>query len=373
MRTPFARRNITHRKARAAVALAGVCFSVLLVFMQTGFYNAIMTAAGYLYRAVDADIFVVSNVYESIAQAGTIPRERLAQARAVEGVEDASGMLIGLPLWRNPQTRLRDPILLMGIDPDRYPFRLSRDLAPQLANGAILVDALSRPRFGRPRSGMVTEVADVQVHVVGVYTMGGGFVADGTAITDDDTFVRIVPGRSVSSPTLGLVRVRRGADLQAVIAGLRARYPQDVEVFTRAEMIAREENYWAVYTSVGPVFGLGSALGLVIGVVILYQVMVTDMATHIAEYATLKALGYGNARLRWIVLQEATIFSVAGFVSGWLLSIQLYRVVGQLSGLAMELSAERAFAVFLLTLLMCWTAGLLSTRQLAKADPADLF
>jgi putative ABC transport system permease protein len=371
-RTPIAWRNLTHRKVRALVALSGVCFSVLLVFMQIGFYSAVLSAASAVYHRMDSDIFLTSPAYVFLGRMGSVPRERLFQARGVNGVVQAAPFYADTQLWRNPETRLRYQMLIMGFEPSLDLLGVSGNSDSRLENGRILIDSLTRPHFGPQATGTVTELGDRQVQIAGQYQIGPGFATDGAAIMDDDTFIRITKG-SIEKPGLIAVRTSPGADIQEVAAALRKALPEDTRVFTREEMIQREEDYWAIQTSIGPVFAAGAVLGLIIGIVILYQVMVTDIANHIREYATLKALGYGPRRLQAIVLQEVSAFSAAGFLVGWLLSAILYKVVRDETGLPMSMPPGRTLMIFVLTLLMCWTAGLLSTRKLHKANPAELF
>ena len=371
-RTPFAWRNLTHRKVRALVALSGVCFSVLLVFMQIGFYSAVITAASAVYRRMDADIFLTSPTYVFLGRTGSIPRERLFQAQGVNGVRGIAPFYVDTQLYRNPETRQRHPMLVMGFEASTNPLRVSEASAPRLENGRILIDSLSAPHFGSQNTGTVTELGNRQVQIAGQYRLGPGFASDGAALMDDDTFVRVTEG-SIAKPSFGVIRIADGADAAQVAAALRKVLPYDTSVLTRKEFIQREEDYWAVQTSIGPVFAAGAVLGLVIGVVILYQVMVTDIANHIREYATLKALGYSARRLQWIVLQEVSAFSLVGFVAGWLMSTGLFKVVRDATGLPMSMSVLQTASIFLLTLLMCWAAGLLSTRRLQKANPAELF
>ena len=114
-------------------------------------------------------------------------------------------------------------------------------------------------------------------------------------------------------------------------------------------------------------------IGVLVGLVIVYQVLSTDVADHLREYATLKAVGYPGRFFLGIVFEEAVILGVLGFVPGLLISVGLYAVVAAQTGLPMALTAGRAAAVLVGTVLMCTLAGALATRRLARADPADLF
>ena len=371
--TPFAWRNLTHRKVRALVALTGVSFSVLLMFMQVGFYDAILASATAPYRTMNGDIFLTSPLYVYLGRTGSIPRQRLFQVEGVAGVRTADAFFADILMWRNTETHLRHPMLVMAFAPSSGLMNISRESMQLLGDGRILVDSLTRPHFGPQVVGLVTEIGDRQVSIAGQYRIGPGFATDGAAIMDDDTFIRMFKRGSIESPSFGVVRTKAGADVTIIAAALRRMVPADTRVFTREEMILREEDYWANQTSIGPVFAAGAVLGLVIGIVILYQVMATDITNRIREYATLKALGYEGFRLTWIVLQEVSAFSLAGSAVGVLLSAGLYWIVRDSTGLPMTMEPGRCASILLLTFLMCWTAGLLAVRKLRKADPAELF
>jgi len=371
-RTPFALRNLTHRKVRALVALSGVSFSVLLIFMQSGFYFAILDSATAVYRAMDADIFLTSPLYAYIGRTSVISRQRLSQVAGMDGVRDVASLYADTQLWRNPETRLRYPVLVLAFDPSRDLLNVSTNTAEILKDGQILLDTLTRPYFGPQNLGLTTEIGDYRIRIAGHYSIGPGFATDGAAIMSDDTFIRIVKSRSIEQPSVGIIRLRPGVDPAKTAAALRHTLVPDTRVFTRAEMIAREEDYWITQTSIGPVFALGGVLGLVIGGVIVYQVMVSDIANRLREYATLKAIGYDSLRLRAIIFEEVSVFSVLGFLVGATLSAGLYKIVQDGTGLPMSLDLARSAGIFVLTFLMCWTAGLLASRKLRQADPADL-
>jgi len=371
-RTPFAWRNVTHRRVRSFVALSGVAFSVLLVFLQLGFYFAVLASSTAVYRALDGDIFLVSPLYVYLGRTGTIPRQRLYQAEGFAGVRDVTPFYADIEVWRNPETRLRHQMLVMGIDPEKHLLKLPADTKLLLKDDQVLIDSLTRSQFGPLDVGVTSEIADTQVRIAGQYRIGPGFATDGAVIMSDDSFVRIFRRRGIEDISVGVIRIMRGADANAIAGELRRVLPLDTRVYTRAEMIAREQDYWARQTSIGPVFASGALLALVIGIVIVYQVMVTDIANRLPEYATLKALGYDSRHLRWIIFQEVSAFAVAGFIFGLIFSAGLYKVVFIETALPMAMNGFLVIAVSVATLAMCWIAGLLATRKLRLADPADL-
>jgi putative ABC transport system permease protein len=203
--------------------------------------------------------------------------------------------------------------------------------------------------------------------------MGTSFGVDGTVLTSDLNFVRINPHLDLGHVGIGVVQLRPGADPVAVQAAMRARLPGDVKILTRAEMLAAEVHYWASATPIGFVFAFGVVIGLVVGMIIVYQILFADISDHLKEYATLKAMGYTNRYLSAVVLMEASILAVAGFLPGVAVCGRLYAVARQATMLPMAITLDRAAQVFALTLVMCWASAMIAMRKLRAADPADVF
>ena len=107
--------------------------------------------------------------------------------------------------------------------------------------------------------------------------------------------------------------------------------------------------------------------------IIVYQVLSTDVADHIREYATFKAIGYSQRFFLGIVFEEAVILAVLGFVPGVVIAVGLYAAVSAATGLPVAMTPARAVLVLGGTLLMCAISGAVATRRLARANPADLF
>jgi len=376
MKTQLAWLNLLHQKTRTIVAVAGVSFAVVLVLLQLGFLSAVRTTATLVYDQLDFDILLASRQYLYLAKSGTIKRVRLVQANAVPGVVGTGALDIGFQLWRNADTGQRRGIMIYAIDPSGHVFKHEeiRDQQDRLETpNTVLIDSMTRKEFGPLTAGVVTEVGRHRVEIAGVYTLGNGFGADGDMLTSDDTFRRLLPYRLPTETSLGLVRIAPGADPNAVAAELRRILPQDVQVITRAELNAHERHHWIVKTSVGVIFGFGVFVAVLVGTAIVYQVLSSDIATHLPEYATLKAMGYPRRYLSRLVLQQAWILSVAGFVPGLLLAGLLYKITERAAHIPIEMTAGRAVTVLALSVVMCSISGLASLAKVHSADPADLF
>jgi putative ABC transport system permease protein len=284
--------------------------------------------------------------------------------------------------WKNPETGRTRDVFILGVDPSRDVLDLA-DVRAQMAllryPDVVLFDALSRPEYGPVAATLAaghelsTEVLHRNVTVRGLFRMGTSFGIDGTILTSDINFTRILPHVPLTKVTIGVVRLEPEADVTAVQAALRAHLPRDVKILTRQEMLDAEVGYWARATPIGFVFTFGVVMGLVVGMIIVYQILFADIADHLQEYATLKALGYTNRYLAHVVLMEASILGAVGFLPAVAICQQLYALTEQATKLPMVIEPMRAAEVLGLTLVMCCVSALIAMRKLRAADPADVF
>jgi putative ABC transport system permease protein len=380
MRTPLAWLNLLHERTRLTVAIAGVAFATLLIFLNLGFLGALATTASQIYSRMNAQIFLISPQSLEISTTETFPQERLYQVAGIEGVQRVMPLYVGYQQWRNPETRRNRSMFVYGINPRDPVFTLPELQQPETIAvlerpDTVLIDRFSRPEFGPQTTGLETESDRRRVEIGGQYSLGGGFAADGTLITSDQNFRRLFDPRPLDRIDLGLIQLQPGANVEAIVQAVRAKLPQDVLVLTQAEIIERERTYWIATTSIGFIFSLGVIVSFIVGTVIVYQILYTDIASHIAEYATLKAMGYRSRYLFSVVLQEAVLLAGMGYVPGLVLSIGLYTLATKATSgsLPMSMNLGRAIFVLFLTLFMCSVSGLISVRKVISADPAEVF
>jgi putative ABC transport system permease protein len=381
-RTPLGWLQLRRDPGRLGVALAGIAFADVLMFMQLGFQNSLYDSNTRVDRAMRADIIISSPKALNLQNLSTFSRRRLFQAMDTPGVETASGLYIGTLTWRNPQTRLTATVQVLGFDPDIPAFNLP-DVNQQLDKikipDVVLFDRGARGKYAeaiaRVDKGetVTTEVEKRTLTIGGLFRLGASFGADASLMASDQTFLRLFPRRDPASVSLGLVRLKPGYDPQQVAAAMKSHLPEDVRVLTAKEFIQFEENYWRVASPVGFIFGLGTAMAFVVGVVIVYQVLSTDVNAHIKEYATFKAMGYDNSYLLSVVFEEAIILAFLGFIPGFFLPNVLYALAAKATALPLYMTFSRAVLVFTLTLVMCMLSGAIATRKLQSADPADMF
>ena len=375
-------RQLRAERARLLTAIAGVMFACVLVLMQLGFRAALFDSATALPQVMRSELFLINPLTTALFRAEPIPRMRAYQTLAVPEVTQAVPIYLAQEPWRNPETGTHRVIQLIGFDAQAGAVAIP-GLAPLAAaltrRDTVAFDSLSRPEFGdiprmfAERRGLKAQLGDREVEVAGLVQLGASFAADGNVVMTETNFRRLVPDSRASDAALIALRLTKGANVAQVRDRLTKLLPPDVQVVTHAELVQWEKNFWDQQTPIGIIFAFGSLMGLMVGMVIVYQILFTDVCSHLRGYATLKALGFSHRYLQFVVLGEAAILACLGFLPGLLLSAVLYRFVGRAAYLPLELTSDRCVAVFTMILAMCMFAGLLALRKLREADPASVF
>ena len=381
-RIPLAWLLLTRQPMRLAVALAGIAFAGILMFMQLGFRDGLFEASVTVHKLFDTDVVLLSPRTTSSIGMASFPRRRLVQTLADPEVVGISPVNWNLLLWRNPEARTTRSILTLGFEPDDPIF-----LDPAISNqakllqnrGWILFDERSRPEFG-PVSAWLkqgrtveTEVSGERIRVAGLVSLGPSFGADGNMITSRETYLRLIPNSPPGSIELGLIRLQPGADPDAAVSRLKRLLPGDVRVLTKAGFEELEKTYWRTSTAIGFIFTLGAGMGFVVGCVIVYQILYSDVSDHLPEYATLMAMGYRLPSLLGVVAREGLLLAVLGYVPAYIAGQGLYALVRSGTRLPVVMDPQRALLVFSMILVMCLGSAGLAMRRLGDADPAEIF
>ena len=373
--------QLVTEKRRLAAALAGIAFAVMLQLAQFGFRDALFESATVFHRHLIADLIMTSSQYENEVTPGSVTRRRLYQTLGAPGVESVTPVYLGGAAFKNVVTGQDKMIVVIAFEPDQIVLNLP-DVNANAQRLKILdvalFDAQARPEFGpivsqfREHQIVTTEVAGRRTEIRGLFDLGVSFAGNGHLVVSDETFRKMFK-RSESVFEFGLIRLKPGTNIAEVQADLRHRLPNDVKVLTRYEMEQLEKAFWNSATPIGFIFVLGAVVGLLVGVVIVYQILYTDVSDHLAEYATMKAMGFSDRHLYVVVFDEAIVLSVFGFPVGLGLAQLIYMATRSATHLPVEMTVPRAAMVFVLTVFMCVFSGFVAVRKLRAADPAEVF
>lgn len=381
-RTPLGWIQLRHDTTRLLVSIGGIAFADILMFMQLGILNALYDSNTALHRQLQTDIVLISTQARQLTNLSSFPRRRLYQAMDVPGVASAEALYINFIDWKHPKTQQKTAMLVVGVNPDHKAIALpevNQNLDKIKLPDTVLFDRASRGDYqwviDQVNQGktVTTEIERITITIDGLFELGASFTTDGTLITSDQSFLRLFPKRQAGQISLGFVQVQSGYDAEQVVKVLNEYLPKDVKALTKQEFIDFEKAYVDQNQPIAFVFGLATVIGFIVGVVIVYQILSTDVNDHLAEYATFKAMGYRDRYLLGVIFEEALILAAIGFIPGVGVSLGLYSLLRQVGALPVYMPLLRLLLVFTLTVVMCSVSGIVATRKLRSADPADIF
>ncbi len=373
---PLAWKNVIHKKLRTAVAVAGVAFSILMIFLQLGFFGSVKNTANSLFNQFDFDLVLVSPNYRWVAETSHFPRTRIFQGEALGAIKKIEPIYTEYSKWKNTETGVLSKLLIIGFDPRGYPFKsqeIKKSLSKIQKPDTLLIDKLSLPLFGPKDIGLSTEIENRKITIRGQFTWGIGFSADGAVVMSDQNFLRLFPEKSLDKIGLALVTLEDGISLEIGKKNLLETLPEDVKVYTRSEIGEKEFDFWLNVTATGPMFGAGVIITFIVGMVVLYQILSNEIMDNIKEYATLKAMGYKNSYFTQTVLKHGAFIAVLGYLPAFGLSFLLYDVTRSATNLPIYMTEARALFVLILSVFMCAISGYLSLGKIRMADPGELF
>lgn len=378
---PLALRNLTADRRRLARSIFGIAFAVVLMLVEFGFRNAFLESSLQLIRHMDGDIVLLSSTKYRTGRTDAFSRRQLYLANSVEGVASIRPIYGNVTLWKNPQSGKNFTINVYGFDPDASPW-----LWPEIAThhdalkqpDTVMFDSHARSFLGRVADGTETELGRRRVRIVGTFPLGPDFLADGTLLTSDRNFLKVFARGALAAGELadvefGVIKVTPGTAVATVKAALQQALSPSVLPLTKTELIALETTFQTKTSSVGPIFDLGAVIGFVVGMLISYQILYTDLSDQLPQYATLRAIGFDDRYLIGSVIKQAVLYAVAAMVPAWLAADILFHAIGDYSLLPMQLTPGLLLLSAALTLTMCLLSGLVAMRRVLDADPAEVF
>ena len=374
-------RQLIFDRTKLIAAVSGVLFACVLVFMQLGFRDSLYASAASAPTKLSGDLFLMHKQSEAMWRPVQFKRSELMRALGNPAVAEVYPLYLALAPFKNIETQVKRTLMVYGLDPDSRIFDLEGVRNKQIElrlKDTVLFDEYSRPEFGPMRQLLakeqnVTEINDYKVTILGLFRLGVSFASDGNVITSDLNFMRIFPGRNLNDIDLGVIRLYPGASVKQVQSELGDRLNEFVNIFTYDELLQYEKNYWANIAPIGFIFGFGTVMGLVVGLVIVYQILFTDITNHHNEFATLKAMGYEHGYFVRVVFASAFFLAILGFIPGYILSVGLYQLAESQIFMPMSMTISKVMTVFMFILSMCAMAGFLAIHKLKAANPADMF
>ena len=336
---------------------------------------------------INTDIVIRTKSRFMLSSGQQMPLHYVISARSCEGVESAEPLYI-----ENIASEIRRlgfsarKIRVIAFDPNSDTFKKFglKSVAEQLAGqGTAAADVKSKSMFGLPREASELngrsfgELRGKQVRIVALFESGIDFSNDGNLVMTPENFANYFSFRGNGDPLsmvdYGVIRCSSGVEPSTVVSRLRRLLGENVIIETRENFLQSERDFWGKNTPIGLIFWVGTLIGFVVGLIICYQVLATDISDHMSEFATIKAMGYPPTFFASVVVFQALLMSFVSFIPGLLIALVAFQGVNVGTGLVMFLNFERTTLVLGLTVLMCVISGVIALRKLLSADPASLF
>lgn len=366
-------RNLVHDRIRLAVTLVGILFSVVLVAVQLGvFIGARQMIVGMIDHA-EADLWVTSFGAKSFEEAQLLTGRERNAALAVPGVQTAVPIVASFAEWRK-QSGGSALIVLVGADGGPgglAPWNVVDGSADALTSpNAVILDRTYRDSLGVARPGDLAQIESSRVRVVALtdgirsFTMAPYVF---TTLNRARSFLNI-PGEQ---STFLLLRLQPGANLEAVRSTLRDRLTGS-EILTREQFRERSLDHWLYATGAGVALIGGALLGLLVGTVIVAQTLYSSTKDHLNEFATLRALGSSAGYIHKVILWQAGLSGIIGYLLGMALALGVV-ALSEHTALPIVMTPLLAVGLLALTLGMCAISALSAIMKVTRIDPAMVF
>lgn len=374
-------RQLIFDKPKLIAAISGVLFACVLVFMQLGFKDSLYASAASMPLKLKGDLFLIHQQSEAMWRPAQFERSELMRALGHPAVAEVFPLYLSLATFKGMDSQIKRTLMVYGFDPQADLLdveSIKKQKHALQVKDTIMFDEYSRPEFGPVaellKAGLNrTEVNDYKVTILGTFQLGISFAADGNIVTSDLNFLRVFPNRNVSDIDIGVIRLYPEASIQQVKSELRGQLNDFVRIYTYEEIVEHERLYWENAAPIGFIFNFGTVMGLIVGMVIVYQILFTEITNYRFEFATLKAMGYQHHYFIRMVFSSAFILAVLGFVPGFLFSNSLYHLAESQIFIPMPMTLSKVITVFIFILSMCAIAGFLAIHRLKSANPADMF
>jgi putative ABC transport system permease protein len=370
---PLARRNLFHDKVRLTVTLTGIVFSVVLIVVELGLFVGFTVTTSNLIDHAGADLWVTSPKVPYVEMGVPFSERKLNQIRAVPGVGDAEKLVAQWTQWKLHDGS-QESVQIVGANPDSQlgrPWNLVEGRAEDLKDpDAVILDEIYKQKLGVTHVGEVFEVRGHRARVVG-FTRGIRSFTTSPYVFSTFKQAQDFTGMREDQTTYILVKVAPGANLEQVRRAILAQV-RNVDVYTTAEFSHMTRFYWMFTTGAGVAVLIAAVLGLVVGFVVVAQTIYATTMDHVREFGTLKAMGAPNSYVYKVIMKQAGISAVIGYVLGMIVSVFVVHA-SQKGGAAILMPLPMAAGMFFLTLAMCVGAALVSINKVIRLDPAMVF
>lgn len=369
----LARRNLFHDKVRLAVTLTGIVFAIVLIIVQLGLFIGFTTTTSGIIDHANADLWISSRGVQNFDVGSPFSESKFYQVLATPGVALAEKYIVRFVNWKRPDGA-EESIEIVGFNPDTGiggPWNIIAGKTSDLKMAdTVFIDETYRDKLGVIYLGQVVEINGRRARVVGFTRDIRSFTTSPFVFTSFKNALNYAALREDQMIYI-LVKAAAGVDLQTLKQRLATRV-SDVDIYTTREFSRKTQSYWMFTTGAGVALIIAALMGLIVGVVVVAQTIYATTIDHLREFGTLKAMGAPNSYIYRVIIKQAVISAVIGYVLGIAISFMLVHM-SRGGGAIILLPWQLAVSMFGLTLLMCISASVISINKVTRIDPAMVF
>ena len=369
----LALRNLFYDRVRLAATLVGIAFATSLVTIQLGLYVSSERMIATLIDHARADLWVVPLETRSFENGTVLEGRERYIALSTPGVMAATEIMVSFAEWRKPSGG-RIPIVLVGADPGAGGPTLwdivHGSLEAMRTPDAVGVDRTYLRDLGVGGLGDEADIFDLRARVAAV-TRGIRSFTTLPYVFTSLAAARDYMGLERHRSTYVLVRLGPGADLHDVRSALTPRLRQ-AEVLTTSEFRGRTVDHWLFGTGAGAALIAGAFLGVLVGAVIVGQSLYASTRDHLAEFATLRALGSSAGYIHRVIVAQAFLCAAIGCVFGALFG-QLAVWFSAETAMPVVVTPWLALLILIITVAMCCAGAISAIVKVTRLDPASVF
>jgi putative ABC transport system permease protein len=242
--------------------------------------------------------------------------------------------------------------------------------ATLLEEGGVITEYFDRDILGGITEGDFFEINGKRVRNVGLTKGIRSFQGASLAFTSIER-ARYLTGFPTNESSVFVVKVKPEYNEDTVIRyidnemnGVKAWSAEDLALASISSVIKTS----GIATSFGTLIIFAVISGLVIIGLTLYSAAID----RIKDYGTLKAIGATNSYITRLILTQAALFSLAGFIIGYLL-MEAFRVGMRQNGTYFTYTLWMQFLFLALTFIISLGGSLFAIRRINSLEPAQVF
>jgi len=413
----LARKNLLEDIPRFLVAQAGILFAVSLVTLQTGIFSGFSYSTVALINNSSAALWVASDSLVQLELTLPITVSELIKARQVSGVARAEGLLFSGAQWYPPEGQM-GRARLIGFNPNGQLYRPPKILKGNLNQlnepYQVMIDRTDQDTLSIEQLGTEVQMNSLPAQVVGLTDGNASMISNPfvlTSLRNANAYLNAgrtsqlncrlpqgssqlecvnrfdaVEGESNQEPvpsmprdlvasdilTFILIQPEAGVELSMLKERLESELNQ-VTVYTQEELIQKTQTYWQQRTGIGLILGLGTVVGIIVGIVVVSQILYSSVSDHIREFGTLKAMGASAGMIYQVIIEQALWMAILGYLPATIICLGIARWINWNQGTLLLITPVSAIAIFVLTIIMCIGSAIFAIQKVNRVDPAIVF